>query len=156
MLEFTKWMAGADDISIAHWPRNCWLGVTCENQQRFNERWSIAQDIPASVLFVSGEPLLGPIDFTSYTKMPDWFIVGGESGPGARPMKLEWVENIVGQCQSAGVPVFVKQLHINGKLSKNMDAWPEELRVREYPESRNGREWNELPEDKPLEFSTPI
>jgi protein gp37 len=62
-------------------------------------------------------------------------ILGGETlgnRPG-REMKTEWVENIVGQCTSAGVPLFIKQIHLNGKVSKNMNEWPEELRVRELP-----------------------
>lgn len=87
---------------------NLWLGITAENQQRFDERWQIAQQIPASVLFVSGEPLLGGIDFSGYERKPDWFILGGETGPGARPMHPNWVRSVRDQCQEAGVPFFFK------------------------------------------------
>lgn len=64
----------------------------------------------------------------------DWVVVGGESGPGARPMHPDWARSIVDQCKVAGVPVFVKQLSSGGpKAIKDMDAFPEGLRVREYP-----------------------
>jgi len=64
----------------------------------------------------------------------DGIIMGGESGPGARPMKLEWARNVKNQCEVAGVPLFIKQLHINGRISHNMEKWPADLRVRELPE----------------------
>ncbi len=59
-------------------------------------------------------------------------VVGCESGPKRRPCKLEWVRDIVRQCKAASVPVFVKQIEINGKVSHDMSEWPEELRVQEY------------------------
>jgi protein gp37 len=68
----------------------------------------------------------------------DWVIVGAESGAGRRECKIEWVRDIVGQCEAAEVPVFVKQLHkfdFKGKVSKDMNEWPEDLRVREYPDA---------------------
>jgi len=63
----------------------------------------------------------------------DWVIIGGESGPGARPMQIAWARSLVEQCKDAGVPVFVKQL--GGRVDKRSDPalWPEDLRVREYP-----------------------
>ena len=66
----------------------------------------------------------------------DWVIVGGESGPGARPMALEWAEDLVFECQSLDVPVFVKQLGSAYGAHKggDMDTWPANLRVREFPE----------------------
>ena len=64
----------------------------------------------------------------------DWIIVGGESGPGARPMANEWAQSIVDQCQRASVPVFVKQLSSGGaKAIKDLEQFPEGLRVREWP-----------------------
>ena len=90
-------------------PKNVWLGVTCENQKRYDERWAIAQQIPAAVLFVSGEPLLGPIDFLKHERKPNWFIIGGETGPGARPMHPDWVRSVRDQCQEGGTPFFFKQ-----------------------------------------------
>lgn len=62
-----------------------------------------------------------------------WVIIGAESGPKRRPCKLEWVRDLVGQCKRANVPVFVKQLDIDGKLSKDMSKWPEGLRIRQMP-----------------------
>ena len=62
MLEFTRWMAGQDHVSIAEWPRNVWLGVSCENQQTADERIPLLLQTPAAVRWVSAEPLLGPLD----------------------------------------------------------------------------------------------
>jgi protein gp37 len=64
----------------------------------------------------------------------NWVIVGGESGPGARPMDLEWAESIVTQCEVVGIPVFVKQLGGFPDKRNRMEEWPEELRVRQWPE----------------------
>jgi protein gp37 len=64
----------------------------------------------------------------------NWVIVGCESGPKRRPCKLEWVRSIVEQCKETGIPCFVKQIEINGKVSKDMNEWPEDLRVRQMPE----------------------
>jgi protein gp37 len=102
---------------------NVWLGVSCEDQQRADERIPILLQTPAAVRFISAEPLLGPIDLVrSVNRLDwldaaslkpgglDWVIVGGESGPNARPCYVEWVRGIVEQCQAAGVPAFVKQL----------------------------------------------
>ena len=107
----------------AAWPLpNVWLGVSCEDQTRADERIPDLLATPAAVRFVSAEPLLGPIDFSRHIeiRMPslyspvevnlDWIIVGGESGPGSRPFDLAWGRSIIGQCQAAGVPVFMKQL----------------------------------------------
>lgn len=66
-------------------------------------------------------------------KKIDWVIIGCESGPGRRPCKLEWVRDLIEQCDAADVPVFVKQLDLNGKVSKNPAEWPEWARRREYP-----------------------
>ncbi len=63
----------------------------------------------------------------------DWVIVGAETGPGRRPCKLEWVRSIINQCHAAGVPCFVKQIEIDGKISHDMNEWPEDLRVRQWP-----------------------
>lgn len=63
----------------------------------------------------------------------DWVILGCESGPKRRPMDIKWARDVIRQCKAAGVPVFVKQLDINGKVSKKMEEWPEDLRVRELP-----------------------
>lgn len=123
-------------------PKNIWLGVSCEDQERADERIPELLATPAAVRFVSYEPALGPLDFnaladavdTSYnlnalsglrecpfgatvtrftgTKL-DWVIVGGESGPGARQFDMGWVESVLKQCRAAKVPCFVKQMGAN-------------------------------------------
>lgn len=64
----------------------------------------------------------------------DWVICGCESGPKRRPMERSWAESVVNQCRDAGVPVFVKQLEIDGKVTGDVERFPEALRVREFPE----------------------
>ncbi len=89
------------------WPVNVWMGVSVENQgavRRLNDLLVV----PSAIRFLSIEPLIGPVDLESLSGI-DWVIVGGESGPGARPMKLEWVEAILRQCRSNGVSFFFKQ-----------------------------------------------
>jgi len=95
-----------------------WLGVSAENQEAADERIPVLLETPAAVRFVSAEPLLGPVAFHclfsarhSLDDAPlDWIICGGESGPGARPCALEWLESIVKQGREADVPIFVKQM----------------------------------------------
>ena len=89
------------------WPAYVWMGVTVENAACKN-RIAHLQTVPATVRFLSMEPLLGPPGELDLREI-DWVIVGGESGPGARPMKPEWVVDIKTQCQRAGVPFFFKQ-----------------------------------------------
>ena len=94
---------------------NVQLGVSVENQKMADERIPFLLETPAAVRWLSCEPLLGPIDFPLYCEGSvfwsglDWIVVGGEGGPGHRPMEIEWLEDIVNQCGRAGVPVFVKQ-----------------------------------------------
>lgn len=125
----------APSIPAPAWPLpNVWLGVSAEDQARADERIPLLLDTPAAVRFISAEPLLGSIDLGSYmgeaicgstwedehgvercdiTGKPcaglDWVIVGGESGPGARPMHPDWARSLRDQCQAAGVPFFFKQ-----------------------------------------------
>ena len=151
------------------WPLpNVHLGVSVEDQKHADLRVPVLEDTPAAVRFLSCEPLLGPVDLSSWLDTPlscgcgvapdaapdwsggcsagcmvpepsglSWVIVGGESGPGARPMREAWVRSLVQQCQAARVPVFVKQMGSvwagRGK-GGDMDAWPADLRVREFPE----------------------
>lgn len=104
------------------WPRrNIWMGVSVENQDVADKRIPDLLRIPAAVRFLSCEPLLGPVDLDnrhawltplvgSDGPSIDWAIIGGESGPKARPCHVDWLRSIVSQCKDAGVPVFVKQL----------------------------------------------
>lgn len=88
--------------------KHVWLGTSAENQETFDARRPHLLRCPAAVRFLSLEPLLGPIDLGG-TAGIHWVIVGGESGPGARPMHPGWVRSIRDQCVAAGVPFFFKQ-----------------------------------------------
>jgi protein gp37 len=87
---------------------NVLLGVSAEDRTFWQRRTRVLKQIPASGTFVSVEPMLddlGQIDLSGI----DWVIAGGESGPGFRPMELQWLESLVTQCLDSNVPVFVKQ-----------------------------------------------
>lgn len=88
-------------------PTNVWVGVSAENQERWNERLSWLHQIPARLRFVSVEPMLGPIELVG--PRPGWIIVGGESGPKARPMNPGWAQSLCDECREAQVPFFFKQ-----------------------------------------------
>jgi protein gp37 len=98
------------------WPENVWMGVTVETG-RYRFRIDDLRQTGASVKFLSLEPLLGPIEDLDLSGI-DWVIVGGESGPGARPMKEEWVLSVRDQCLARKVPFFFKQWGgVNKKLA---------------------------------------
>lgn len=142
-------------------PHNVWLGCSVENQAVADMEIPKLLAIPAVVRFLSCEPLLGPVNFDPrwlYTKVHNinWIIVGGESGPKARPCNVKWIQDIVRQCAAAAVPCFVKQLgsnpvHFHDRTycpacdgaayplelhhPKGGDPaeWPVDLRVRQFP-----------------------
>lgn len=89
------------------WPSNVWMGVSVENND-YVDRIDDLRAAGAAVKFLSLEPLLGPLPRLDLRDI-DWVIVGGESGPGARPMDEEWVIDIRNQCARAGVAFFFKQ-----------------------------------------------
>lgn len=89
------------------WPENVWMGVTVESGNVV-ERIERLLEVPAALRFLSMEPLIGPIGKLVLHGI-DWVIVGGESGPGARPMKSEWVRDIRDQCLKSNIPFFFKQ-----------------------------------------------
>ena len=89
------------------WAPNIWQGVSVEST-RYTRRIEHLLTVPAAVRFLSIEPLLGPIP-TLPLKGVDWVIVGGESGPGRRPMAADWAREIRDQCLRTGVPFFFKQ-----------------------------------------------
>jgi protein gp37 len=171
-----------EEFRYLEWPLpNVWVVASVENQEEADKRVPELLRTPATVRGLSCEPLLAPIDLTdinpardetpdhldalrgiirtSYPAKPtepaiDWVIVGGESGPGARPLNVEWVRSIIEQCRAASVPVFVKQLgarpvrvdatdDIRGPVTKRLvlidrkggdpEEWPCSLRVREFP-----------------------
>jgi protein gp37 len=132
---------------------NVWLGVSVEDQQRADERIPFLLETPAAVRFLSVEPLLEAVELLKIAPdlhdmqtgaTIDWVIVGGESGPGARPFNLAWAESLLLQCRVAGTPFFMKQVGSNPWfVNDGMDwvrgkggdpsEWPEHLRVREFP-----------------------
>lgn len=172
----------SDENSLREWlvtwtcsdaPKNLWLGVSCENQATADERIPLLLQIPAKVRFVSYEPALSVVDFKKLLRCPrdhngdgdcdfhkqgcpqiHQVIVGGESGPHARPCNLDWIRSTVRQCREAGCCCFVKQLGSNAVVRNDaeddhqgeiaplrlrhpkggdMEEWPEDLRVREFP-----------------------
>ncbi len=98
----------ADLASRLPWPPNVWMGVSVEDQ-RVAHRIIDLFGVPAAVRFLSVEPLIGPLDLRGHLDGIGWVIVGGESGPRARPMNPEWVSAIRDACAHAGVPFFFKQ-----------------------------------------------
>lgn len=99
------------------WPLpNVWLGVSVEDQARAAARIPDLLATPAAVRWISAEPLLGPVDLRAhflnphgFTETPRWVVVGGESGPGSRPMHPDWARSLRDQCAAAGVPFLFKQ-----------------------------------------------
>ena len=89
------------------WPPNVWMGVSVENEDN-TFRLAHLKQTGAHVKFLSLEPLLGPLPSLDLDQI-DWVIVGGKSGPGARPMAENWVIDIRNQCMDAGIPFFFKQ-----------------------------------------------
>jgi protein gp37 len=88
---------------------NVWLGVTTEDQAHFDQRWKYLQKIPASLKFISYEPALGPLRLPAHGPFPDWLISGGESGSGARPVKRQWIRDVIADCRERGIAPFHKQ-----------------------------------------------
>lgn len=110
---------------------NLWLGVSVEDQKWADQRIPLLMETPARVRFISCEPLLGPVDLGKWTSDVDWVIVGGESGPKARPMHIDWARAIRNECVDAGVPFFFKQWggrtpKSGGRLldGRTWDMWP--------------------------------
>jgi protein gp37 len=139
-----EWLAGNP-------PPNVWILASAEDQEMTDKRAQELLGIPAAVHGLSLEPLLGPV------KIPpglDWIVLGGETGPNARPCNIGWVRSPVRQGKEAGIPVFVKQLgsrpcvmapdatgtkyavpwHLKHPKGADPSEWSEDLRVREWPE----------------------
>ena len=111
------------------WTRNIWLGVSVESE-RWMPRLPLLKETGAAVKFLSLEPLLGPLPNIELEGI-DWVIVGGESGPRARPMDADWVREIRDQCERSDVPFFFKQW--GGVFKKRTGR------------TLDGRVWNEMP-----------
>ena len=112
------------------WPDNIWMGVSIENR-RFVHRADYLRQVDAAVRFISAEPLLGPLEGLELAGI-DWLIAGGESGPGHRPVRLEWVRELRDRCESEEIAFFFKQW--GGRHPKTGG--------REL----DGRSWDEMPE----------
>jgi len=110
-------------------PAHMWFGVSIEDGTKLS-RLRHLQETPAGVRFLSIEPLIGPVGQVDLRGI-DWVIVGGESGPQARPMRHEWVRTIRDQCEAADVAFFFKQ-------------WGG-LRPKSGGRKLDGREWNQFP-----------
>ena len=116
------------------WSDNIWMGVSVESKD-YKRRIDFLRNTKARVKFISFEPLLGDIGEVDLHGI-DWAIVGGESGPGARPMDLQWVINLRDQCQAQKVPFFFKQW---GGVNKKKNG-----RLLE------GHTWSEMPIQRDL------
>ncbi|RMG02286.1 MAG: DUF5131 family protein [Nitrospirae bacterium] len=137
-----------------------WIGVTAENQEQADKRIPLLLQLPAAKRFVSIEPMLGPVNLVDIPiklngvwtgpmgivmsirtgkyisnghgkSLIDWVICGCETGPKRRPTNIEWIRDLRDQCQ-AGVPFFLKQMDVNGKIVKAPEL--------------DGRQWLEVPE----------
>ena len=116
------------------WPANVWIGVSVEDAENVF-RIDDLRRVPAAIRFLSLEPLLGPLPGLDLSNI-EWVIVGGESGPGSRPMKKEWVREIRDQCREQNVPFFFKQW---GGVNKKKTGRVLEGRVWDaMPRRRNG------------------
>lgn len=167
-------------------PDNIWLGTSVENQEQADKRIPHLLKVPARIRFLSMEPLLGPVDLClvedvdGFEQAYDvlrgvvslngqahspissirWVIVGGESGPHARPMHPDWVRSIVGQCQSADVPFFFKQwgewypdrrgIYAGARSAIFGDTVAHRVGKRAAGRLLDGREWNEFPQGEEL------
>ncbi|MDF1596967.1 MAG: phage Gp37/Gp68 family protein [Acidimicrobiia bacterium] len=108
MARWVQWYETDDEFGEDFGPLpNVWLGTSIE-ENRYAFRANHLRSTSAAVRFLSLEPLLGPLPALNLSAI-DWVIVGGESGPGARPMHPDWVRDIRSRCQTAGVPFFFKQ-----------------------------------------------
>jgi len=138
-------------------PGNVWFGYSACDQKTLDEAAPVMESFAyfhaPKILFLSLEPMIGPVDlelwldndptgwtdpetgdFERGTRGLDWVIVGAESGPSRKPLLNEWVQDVICQCREYEVPVFVKQLDLSpALLSHDPAEWPEDLRVREFP-----------------------
>mgnify|MGYP001599049480 FL=1 len=145
-------------------PRNLILLTTVTSDATQKRAWDLLS-VPVFTRGLSLEPLIGPVDLDKYELLCkewrrgftigtylDWVIVGGESGPGARPCRVEWIRSVVEQCAAASVPIFIKQMGSYWARVENAsiesweqvdrkgsdpDQWLDDLRVRQMPEVRN-------------------
>ena len=115
---------------LSRWPLpNVWLGVSIESKE-YKRRIDILRTVPAAIRFISFEPLLEDIGEINLEGI-HWAIIGGESGPKARPFNIDWARNIIRQCREQKVAVFMKQ--DSGRFAGRQGRIPNELWLKEYP-----------------------
>ncbi|WP_333873103.1 DUF5131 family protein [Methylobacter sp.] len=163
VLEFFDYWGDEAKEGFAELMPNVWLGVSVEDQKTASERIPLLLSAPAAVHWISAEPLLGKVDIRS-GHIPnglDWVVVGGESGPNARPMHPDWVRSLRDQCIAAEVPFLFKQwgewapVHelrcnepgVKGKIWHNFDPDTSVCRVGKKQSGRliDGVEYNGYP-----------
>lgn len=122
--------------------KNIWILASVENQEaadkRIPELLKLREYGYWPVLGLSVEPILEEIHIEDYLFPErkdgiDWVIVGAESGTKRRPCAMDWVRSLRDQCHTACVPIWIKQLHINGRLERDINKFPADLQIREYP-----------------------
>jgi protein gp37 len=127
------------------WPSNVWMGVSIETND-LSPRADALRQVPAAVRFLSLEPLLGPLPTLDLTGI-HWVVTGGESGAGARYCDPDWIRDIRDRCVSHNVAFFQKQMgtvwarenHLGKDMhGSNMDHWPANLRIRQFPGEQGG------------------
>jgi protein gp37 len=169
--ELGRWDSTGRNLPLNHFRKNVWLGTSVANQEdadRNIPELLKCRDL-SPVLFVSAEPLLGPVSMKlgeyapnfahvqerGFSGLPDWVICGGESGPNARPIHPDWARSLRDQCHAAGVPFFFNQWgeycfwsqatqEVADKLGSHADG-PIKLGKVAAGRLLDGREWNELP-----------
>lgn len=141
---------------------NWWIGTSVEDQPTAIERIPELMHTRARIRWISAEPLLGPIDLTTIPEcvdltrgavggLPEWVVAGGESGPGARPMHIDWVRALRDQCQAARIPFFFKQWGEWAPLGHLVDsffAWKNIVKrsgKKKAGRILDGRTWDEYP-----------
>lgn len=113
-------------------PPNVWCGISASTGKEVSAALEIMREVKASVRWMSLEPLVDNAGFDRLHWHPlDWLVVGCESGPKRRPCDLEWVRTIT-KCRG-GLPLFIKQLDLNGRVSHDPAEWPEWSRIRQTP-----------------------
>lgn len=133
---------------LARWwddfPAHVWMGTTVENQKAELDRVHYLLDVPATIHFLSVEPMLEYIDldlsgrnygrdFATYSERVDWVICGGESGVKCRPFNWDWARNLRDQCEDAHVAFWMKQGGGHPNKREKLEDIPEDLRIREFP-----------------------
>lgn len=155
LLRMSETKRGPKHWNVVDWlhgrsfPSNVWLGVSVENQAAADARIPHLLATPAAVRFLSCEPLLEGVNlrfgqsegkpteaepFRERADLLHWCIVGGESGPGARPMQVEWARSLVRQCKAAAVPVFCKQLGARPMRNNGFPLGPHDAEEGAFPQ----------------------